>query len=84
MYASAACGALYRWASVAVDVAQALQSLYPLKLQVDALEAERAAQQAKLSQAEARLAETQVAKSERAAEVERLKAMLAEAARGTW
>ena len=76
-YASKACGALYLWASTAVDTAMALQTLYPVKKQCDDLNAQRDRVQQQLSDAEATLAEVLARKASSEAEVENARAELA-------
>ena len=82
-YASKACGALYQWATTAVDTAKALEQLYPVKKECDALQERRDRLAAQLREAEERLGAVQ--KEETAseesvrkatAELERLRELL--------
>ena len=75
-YASAACAALYRWATTAVDTALALQSLYPVKKEWDALKQQRAEALAQLAAAKTELTNLQAEEGVAQAEVERLTAEL--------
>ncbi len=76
-YASKACGALYQWASTAIDTAKALQKLYPVKKQCDALNAHRDRVQQQLSEAEATLDNVMARKTSSEAEVRDARAELA-------
>ena len=76
-YASKACGALYLWASTAVDTAKALQNLYPVKKHCDDLNARRNRVQQRLSDAEATFAEVLAKKTSSVAQVENARGELA-------
>jgi chemotaxis protein MotB len=76
-YASKACGALYQWATVAVDTAKALQSLYPVKQECDALTAAVARLREQLASAELQSTGSADRTAAQEVEVARLRAELA-------
>ena len=76
-YASKACGALYQWATTAVDTAKALQKLYPVKKECDALNVQKASVAAQLTEAEDVLNKMLAQKGRSEAEVEKARAELA-------